>query len=57
MIKKKGKITKDAQGRVVRRTGDAAFDKTVLNIMRTTPGITEAAAKKEAKKQLDASKG
>jgi len=25
--------------------------------MRTTPGITEAAAKKEAKKQLDASKG
>lgn len=53
--KKKGKITKDEQGRVIRRTHDAALDKTVQNIMKTTPGITLAAAKKEAKKQLKAS--
>ena len=55
--KKSGTITKDEKGRVTRRTGDAAFDKTVQNIMNTTPGISLTEAKKLAKKQLDASKG
>ena len=55
--KKSGTITKDEQGRVTRRTGNAAFDKMVQNIMNTTPGISLTEAKKLAKKQLDASKG
>jgi ribosomal protein S19E (S16A) len=53
--KKSGTITKDEKGRVTRRTGDAAFDKTVQNIMNTTPGISLTEAKKLARKQLDAS--
>jgi len=51
-IKKKGKITKDAQGRVVKRTDDAAIDKLTKNIMDTTPGITRAAARKQALVEL-----